>query len=201
MAGTTGSGTGGMVGMPAGDGPPGGPAADPAVRPARDSDAEDVHRLSAEIQAYHAAARPELFRPEGNDTLEEIRDRMARLDHFYWVAVQDGAVVGYAYARADEQPASRHRRAQRVLELRQMGVTARSRRSGVGRSLWAAVRGAAEALGVDRVVLNVWGFNRPARAFYESLGFGPFRMQMALEMARHADPADLRAAREAPGGE
>lgn len=187
--------------MPAVGGPHEGLAADASVRPARDSDAEDVHRLSAEVQAYHAAARPDLFRPEGNDTLEEIRDRIARLDHFYWVAVQDGAVVGYAYARADEQPASRHRRAQRVLELRQMGVTAKSRRSGVGRSLWAAVRGKAEALGVHRVVLNVWGFNGPARAFYESLGFSPFRMQMALEMGGDSGRADPRAASEGPGGE
>jgi ribosomal protein S18 acetylase RimI-like enzyme len=69
-----------------------------------------------------------------------------------------------------------------LLLLDQMGVDARHRSRGIGEALWSAVRETAAAEGVDRVVLNVWSFNREARRFYEQLGFTPFQERMAFEI-------------------
>jgi ribosomal protein S18 acetylase RimI-like enzyme len=45
-----------------------------------------------------------------------------------------------------------------------------------------AVRDAAIAENVDRVILHVWSFNRDARRFYERLGFTSFHERMAVEL-------------------
>jgi len=80
------------------------------------------------------------------------------------------------------EPEPLWRYASRLLLLDQMGVDARHRSRGIGEALWNAVRETAAAEGVDRVVLNVWSFNREARRFYERLGFTPFQERMAFEI-------------------
>jgi ribosomal protein S18 acetylase RimI-like enzyme len=100
------------------------------------------------------------------------------------------AVIGYAYARVVDEPENRWKWASRVLVLDQMGVATSHRRLGAGELLWGAVREAAVAQHVDRVVLNVWAFNTVARQFYERLGFAPFHERMAVELGppRPIDP-------------
>jgi GNAT superfamily N-acetyltransferase len=80
----------------------------------------------------------------------------------------------------------RRRRASRILILDQMGVAARHRSRGIGHALWNAVRETAAAERVDRVILNVWSFNRDARRFYERLGFTAFHERMAFELEQPA---------------
>ena len=63
-----------------------------------------------------------------------------------------------------------------------MGVAAQYRGRGLGQKLWEEVRDAAVALGVERIVLNVWAFNTTARRFYEKIGFTSFSQRMALEL-------------------
>ena len=92
--------------------------------------------------------------------------------------------VGFAYARLVEEPESRWRRAARTLVLDQMGVAKGHRSRGIGEALWNAIREAAAAEHVDRVILNVWAFNRDARRFYERLGFTSFHERMAFELGQ-----------------
>lgn len=56
-------------------------------------------------------------------------------------------------------------------ELLRMGVTAGSRRQGLGRALVAAGLARLEEAGVVRVLLEVRPSNLPARLLYEGLGF------------------------------
>ena len=153
------------------------------VRRARPDDADAIVALMLEVQALHVAGRPDLFKPGGTENAAETRERMLAPGHFMWVATDDDAVAGYAYARVSLEPENRWRFAAHSLILDQMGVTARCRRRGVGRKLWNAVLETAKAEGVQRVVLNVWAFNTLARAFYSRLGFMPFHERMAVELS------------------
>ena len=152
------------------------------VRLAEAADADAIVRLELEVQEWHVAGRPDLFKPEGSDTAAEIVTRIATPGQFYWIATLGDAVAGYAYARVFEEPESRWRRSSRMLVLDQMGVAERYRRLGVGRRLWNEVREVAVAERVERVVLNVWSFNTTARQFYERIGFASFHERMALEL-------------------
>jgi ribosomal protein S18 acetylase RimI-like enzyme len=152
------------------------------VRRATPHDAGDIVRLALEVQDVHVARHPELFKPGGVEPRAEIASRVITPGQFYWVATLAGDPVGYAYARLVIEPESLWRYASRVLLLDQMGVDARHRSRGIGEALWGAVRETAAAEAVDRVVLNVWSFNRDARRFYEELGFKPLQERMAFEI-------------------
>ena len=153
------------------------------VRLAAAHDAAAIAAIALEVQEWHVAGRPDIFKPGGCDTPAEITARIETADHFYWVATHSDAVVGYAFARLIDEPENRWKYASRVVVLDQMGVRRRSRRLGVGRLLWDAVRREAIVRGAERVVLNVWAFNSAAREFYESVGFTPFYARLAVELS------------------
>ena len=154
------------------------------VRRATPADAADIVRLALEIQDAHVAGQPELFKPGGGESHTETGSRVIAPGQFYWVATLADVAVGYAYARLVTDPESLWRYASRWLLLDQMGVDARHRSRGIGEALWNAVRETAMAEAVDRVVLNVWSFNRGARRFYEQLGFTSFQERMAFEIQK-----------------
>lgn len=155
-----------------------------SVRRATPADVADIAGLALEVQDVHVAGRPDLFKPGGVETMTEIAHRIGTDGQFYWVATLSDTPVGYAYARVVEEPESLWRRATRTLVLDQMGVAKGHRSRGIGAVLWNAVREAAAAERVERVILNVWAFNRDARRFYERLGFTSFHERMAFELDR-----------------
>jgi diamine N-acetyltransferase len=161
------------------------------VRLATPGDAGAITALALEVQDWHVAGRPDLFKPGSADTAPEIAARIESEHQFYWVAILDDTIVGYAYARVVNEPENRWKFASRILIVDQMGVAVRRRRLGAGARLWEAVREMAVAQHVDRVVLNVWAFNESARRFYESVGFTPFHTRMAIELPADAS-SDVR---------
>jgi GNAT superfamily N-acetyltransferase len=140
-----------------------------------------------EVQAVHVAGRADIFKPGGTENADETRERMRLPDNFMWVAMLDSSVVGYAYGRVSVEPANRWKFAARTFILDLMGVKEGLRGQGIGRALWQAVRAVAMAEGAERVVLNVWAFNRDAREFYDRLGFTSFHERMAVELSASPD--------------
>jgi len=157
------------------------------VRLAEPGDAEGIVALMQEVQALHVAGRPDLFKPGGTENAEETRARMLLPDSFMWVATLDSRIVGYAYGRLSADPENRWRFAARTFTLDQMGTKDGLRRQGIGRALWNAVVDVAKAERADRVVLNVWSFNRGAREFYDRLGFRSFHERMSVELSPSPD--------------
>ena len=163
--------------------------ADPTVvvRLAEPRDAESIVALMQEVQALHVAGRPDLFKPGGTENAAETRERMQLPDHFMWVAILDSSIVGYAYGRLSDDPENPWRFAARTFTLDQMNVKEELRRRGIGRALWKAALDMAKAERADRIVLNVWSFNRDAREVYARLGFTPFHERMVVELSATPD--------------
>ncbi|AHG88155.1 GCN5-related N-acetyltransferase [Gemmatirosa kalamazoonensis] len=143
------------------------------IRDAVPADAPAISRIALEVQRLHAAALPSVFKPAGPDTFPPpvIEARMTTPGHRFWVAVEDGAVVGYVAATVQHEPESPWKHAATVCTLDQMGVAEHRRGCGAGAKLVDAVRTAAAAAGATEVRLNVWSFNEGARAFYARCGF------------------------------
>ena len=154
------------------------------VRLATTEDAPAIVPIALDVQELHVTGRPDIFKPGGCETASEIAARIESGDQFYWVAVDDGAIIGYAFARLIDEPENRWKYASRIVMLDQMAVTERSRRLGAGARLWEAVRALAVAKQAERVVLNVWAFNTTARQFYERVGFAPFHERMSVELPK-----------------
>lgn len=152
------------------------------VRLATIADAGAIAALAQEVQAFHVTGRPDLFKPGGGETAPEIGARIVTAEQFYWVATSGDATVGYAFARLVDEAENQWKYAARVVVLDQMGVTPEYQRSGIGESLWHAVREFSIEQRAERIILNVWAFNTAARDFYVKMGFGPFHERMSVEL-------------------
>lgn len=154
------------------------------IRAARSSDAEAIASLSSEVQAYHANALPQLFKPAGPSIFPPaaVRELLDEPDRIVLVACVDAVVVGYASANIERRAETPFRRSSVSLLVQWMGVRSTWRRKGVGRALITAVREVAATRGIVSLALDVWAFNSDAHAFYEAVGFRAQRHILSLEL-------------------
>ena len=152
----------------------------PIVRAATATDADQIARLNADVQALHAAALPTLFKPPTRSTLPvaEVRALLASPDARVLLAEVGGTAVGYAYVEIRRRPESGIRFAEISLYLHHLGVAPDQQGSGVGRALMDAVRALAADAGLTRVELDVWAFNARARRFFAQQGFATYNERM-----------------------
>ncbi len=156
-----------------------------AIRRAHEADADSISSISAEIQALHARALPELFKPPEAFTFpaDKVRELLNDPDWLVFVSELDAVVVGYVSAQIHRRAETPFRRSSVGLGVQWMGVRAAWRRQGVGRALIDAVKSTAAERGITSVFLDVWAFNTEAQSFYEALGFRPKRYILALDVS------------------
>jgi len=56
------------------------------------------------------------------------------------------------------------------------------RKMGIGTMLYTHAADKAKELGIVRIELSVWAFNKSANSFYEKIGFQPQRTTMEIPM-------------------
>ena len=163
------------------------------IRRAIPSDADQISALTQTIQAAHAAALPDLFKPahEQRFAANVVRELIAQPDTVLMVAPHGDHLVGHAYAEVQHVPESPIKFATKRLLIHQLVVTEAWQRQGIGGRLIAALRQIAEEQRIQTVVLDVWSFNAAAHVFYQRNGFCDMRYVM------HAPSSSLNAPRSA----
>jgi ribosomal protein S18 acetylase RimI-like enzyme len=158
------------------------------VRKATIDDHEAVARLNRAVQAWHAEAYPDVFRPASAATLTvaAFEELLAAPDVTTFVALRATDVIGYLTARRVERPETPYTRARLVLYIDQIGVDEAARRTGAGRSLVNAALELTDELGIARVELDTWASNADARAFFDALGFLAHNIRLSLDRPRGA---------------
>lgn len=156
----------------------------PIIRRARPDDADAIAAQVAEVQAMHASAHPEVFRPPSGELFPRPRALalMSSPQHVFVVADEQGEVLGHAYAEVQRFEESAFKWACEQLHLHQLAVRSDRRGAGIGGMLLAAIRDEAALRGIRTISLDVWAFNEGARAFYERAGFRATRGQLALTL-------------------
>lgn len=99
----------------------------------------------------------------GTDAWSEalVVDELPRPDRLWWVALHDGAMVGYAGAMVVDGD----------MQVLKVAVDPSWRRRGIARNLLARVADGARNLGAQTASLEVRASNDGAQALYEALGF------------------------------
>jgi ribosomal protein S18 acetylase RimI-like enzyme len=155
------------------------------VRPATAQDYDDLCRIIDQVDALHRENLPHIFqKPEGPAREQTyILGLLADEDHGLFVAEVRGHVAGFVHAVIRDMPPIPILVPRRVAVVDNIAVQQGLRRAGIGRALmhraqqWARERGATE------VELNVYEFNKPATAFYRSLGYETFSRRMGKRLA------------------
>ena len=150
------------------------------VRPAEPVDADAIDQLILYLDELHAEARPDLYcvpsqKPRGDNFLKSALDDP--LQHVL-VAVRSGEPVGYVHVILKHTAAGGPRVERHFSQIDTIAVQPLAQGLGAGRKLIEAALDWAEANGVHDHQVGVHEFNRPARKFYERLGFAPSGMQL-----------------------
>lgn len=136
---------------------------------ARESDWEDVKRLSVQIYDLHADWRPDIYfhceEPYPRDKfLEDIQNRML------YVAKVDGLIIGYVVLALLRKSGTGVVE-KKQLRLDSICVDEAFRGQGIGRTMVADVRALAKVFGCRELILGVHPENDGAVAFYQKCGF------------------------------
>ena len=146
------------------------------IRQATAADATVISALNADVQAIHAAALPERFKPTDRDSFPaaEVDILLARSDNFIFLAHVDQTPAGYAFAEVVRLPETSLTRPYEALHLHHISVGAKYRRMGIGSALLNTLRAMGTNLGITLVTADVWSFNDGARAFFRRQGFDQY---------------------------
>jgi GNAT superfamily N-acetyltransferase len=153
------------------------------VRRAGPQDAETLSRLNADVQAIHAAALPQRFKPPGPDTFPPAAAAalIAHPANLVFIADVDGHPAGYAYVEIVRRPETAMTHPIEMVYLHHISVQPAHRRRGVGARLLEAVRACAHEHAIDQIALDVWTFNEDARAFFRCHGFVAYNERLRTE--------------------
>ena len=136
---------------------------------ARESDWEEVKRLSVQIHDLHVQWRPDIFshsdEPYPRDKfLEDIKQRMV------YVYKADDSVWGYVVLclMSKGGPGVVEKK---LLRLESICVDETARGKGIGKSMIVGVRALAKAFGCNGLLLGMHPENEKALHFYQKSGF------------------------------
>lgn len=152
------------------------------IREATADDGEAMAALARAMQALHAAALPHVFKPVESDAYPAavVQAWFGAPDRFCYVAMDEGAVVGYVRAEVRYEPETPLKYSSTIVYVRQLAVAATHQRRGIGRQLLDTIRRRAAARGLRTITLNFYAFNEQARTFYARYGFTSYREDLRL---------------------
>lgn len=154
------------------------------LRAARSDDLDTVFGLFAEVQAIHANAEPDFFKPPANDALfkayfDGVLDDPQR--RFTLACLGDEA-IGYVQYFIGTRPETFFRAEGSVARIDHICVSKAFRRTGCGTRLIDHVKAEARRQGISLVGIDFWSFNAAARGCFEKSGFKIGHQNMWLRL-------------------
>lgn len=149
------------------------------IRRAKKEDLEGVGKLLRQVLEVHHKGRPDIFYGGVKKYTDEETLRIFENDKTpVFVAVEDGAVLGYAFC-IDQQITDSHILTDiRTLYIDDLCVDETIRGRGIGKALYDFVVAYAKKEGYYNLTLNVWACNESALRFYEKMGLMPQKIGM-----------------------
>lgn len=143
------------------------------IRAFHDSDYDRANALLKDVQIFHAAQRPDIYKTSQNFTPQVYYAEFLRQpEALSAVAEDDGMLAGICLVSIEEQgPEHAVLASRRYGSIEVLCVDSAFRRQGVAEKLIEYVKTRAETLKLDGLDLSVAAFNFPAKALYDKLGF------------------------------
>ena len=151
------------------------------IRRAETKDKAKLGELLSQVLLVHHNARPDLFKSGAKKYSDaELDVILADATRPIFVAESDVEVLGYAFCIFIQHKDNNILTDVKTLYIDDLCVDENIRGKGIGRSLYNYVVEYAKECGCYNVTLNVWADNKPALAFYESIGLHKQKIGMEL---------------------
>ena len=141
------------------------------IRLAENRDLKAVNELRRQVNDLHVQGRPDIFKPGFCKELEDHAEwYLSSENNDIFVDEQDGRITGMIMVDYISKPESPYGFAREFCHIAEICVDKEYRRKGIAHRLMEHVREEAAKRGLNRIELDVWGFN-DAIGFYEAEGF------------------------------
>ena len=155
-----------------------------AVRRAEIKDIPRLEEILYQVHDVHASVRPDLFIPgKKKYTADELKALLGSDDTVIFVCTDDEEnVMGYVFCMDKTYAGNHSTNPDKMLYIDDLCVDEKYRGRHIGQILCEYVKKYASENGYQRITLNVWEFNKSARAFYDALGFEPLKTVMEMRL-------------------
>ncbi len=152
------------------------------VRRATRKDIPRILELLVQVDLVHHRGRPDLFKgPATKYNAHELESILGNEETPVFVCTdENGTVLGHAFCIHEQIKGDSVRTDVRTLYIDDICVDENARGLGIGRALCEHILAWAREKGCYNVTLNVWNCNPGAMAFYDRLGFSPYRVGMEV---------------------
>ena len=154
-----------------------------AIRFAKIEDLPRVNELRKQVFDMHAAARPDVFKEEFS---EELQDYIYTVfeDPRKKILVEEDASMVRAFAILNHitRPENPYMHERDYLDIDEFCVDEAFRRQGIATEMIRFIRAYAQKEGFSRLELNMWEFNQEALRCYESAGFTTYRRYLEIKL-------------------
>lgn len=131
-----------------------------------------VNRGYQTLHSEHVEGRPDIYKEMKDIFLEEEYSKMLTdTDYIMIGAEEDGRLTGFLIAKRKITPVNPMLHRNRTFFVDALFVEQDCRRKGTAKRLYEYLAAKAEEEECARIDLKVWGFNKGALAFYQSMGF------------------------------
>ena len=154
------------------------------IREAISKDCEQLCELSQQALEFHSEAHPEVFCDQGDTAFfkDYVSGILGDENAVILCADHAGRIIGMAHVLLRESPDIPIMVRRRFAVIENVVVREGFRRKGVGTALMESAHNWALGMGVTRVELNVWAFNKEASRLYEKLGYEVISSRMARRL-------------------
>jgi len=143
------------------------------IRPATNSDIDDLVLLNDQIQRLHAEQYPDEFRyPVDRGEIRDFFEGLLSSDNnTVIVACDESRTIGYLYYEIHSIPQNTFKLAKVRYYIHHVLVDENTRRLGTASALFDWVESDARENGVSQIVLDTWMKNSDAHEFFKRKGY------------------------------
>ncbi len=156
------------------------------IRFAENQDVPGILKLLRQVGHVHHQGRPDIFRSDAQKYgASQVLAMIGSSAKPIFVAVEDGAVLGYGFCVFKESRQDPVIADHASLYIDDLCVDEAHRGLGIGKALYSEICRYAKMRRCYNITLNVWCCNPSAMKFYESLGLVP--QKIGMEKILNAD--------------
>jgi len=140
------------------------------IREAIKSDLEDLCNLMLEGHNLHLENREDIFKGGSNEIKDYVKSILENNLAYKFVYVKDSKIVGLIFTSIKHNLGDNLTKERKVAFIEYIIVSENYKRQKIGTKLYKYLSKILKNQNINAIELCVWGFNKDAIKFYESLG-------------------------------
>jgi ribosomal protein S18 acetylase RimI-like enzyme len=144
-------------------------------------DVETLLELNQYVHQWHVSNYPKIFKNNEADLRNYFCASLERPYTYHFVAYDNSDPIGFIQTQIIETNSSPFRLSQKMVYINIIVVKPAYHGTGVAQMLFDKVTELAKKNGITRMELDHWEGNARARAFFEKMGFKPYRHYLFKE--------------------